>query len=132
MMPRRRWTLLFAALAAASLLAAAGMCVWGVRQPEVSSYDCLVGGRFIRQGPALRVHTEWVIDDDLVPVLAQFRRQGWQSSTQMTTNIQMLPASTTALDMGVVRVKVFRALSLSYTQAGTTRVAASTRFVACP
>jgi hypothetical protein len=133
------------ALAAASLVAAGGLCLWGARvlnindaslvgvgQPEMSSYDCLVGGRLVRPGPAMRVNTEWIIDDDLVPVLASLRRQGWQSSTHMTTNIQMLPNSPTALDMGLLRVHVFRALSLSYTQAGTTRVAASTRFVACP
>ncbi len=144
-MPRRRVTVLLLALTAACLLAALPVCLWtvsalnvndanlvGVGQPEMSSYDCLVGGRFVRPGPALRVNTAWVIEDDLVPVLTAFRRQGWMSATQMTTNIQKLPTSPSRLNVGLLRFQVFRALSLSYTQAGTTRVDASTRFVVCP
>ncbi len=145
-MSRRRVTVgLVVAALGLSLAAAAALCVWsvgqlnvnqaglvGVGRPELSTYDCLVSGRFVRPGTAVRVPTEWIIDEDLVPVLANFRRQGWWSSTQMTTDIQMLPTTPTALHIGLLRVQVFRALSLSYTQAGTTRVAASTRFVVCP
>jgi hypothetical protein len=86
----------------------------------------------VRPGPAVKLNTEWIIDDDLVPVLASFQRQGWMSSTHMTSNIQMLPTEPTAVDLGLLRVQVFRALALSYTQAGTTRVVATTRIVACP
>jgi hypothetical protein len=137
--------LLALALAGAALVGAAALCVWalrlsgvnqatlvGVGQPEVATFDCLVGGHFVQPGPAAKLNTEWIIDDDLVPVLTSFRRQGWMSSTHMTSNIQMLPTEPTAVDMGLLRVQVFRALALSYTQAGTTRVVATTRIVICP
>jgi hypothetical protein len=144
-MHRRRASLLLIGLAAACLLASLPLCLWtasalrineaslvGVGEPEMSSYDCLVGGRFIRPGPALRVVTEWIIDDDLVPVLSSLRRQGWMSTTQMTSNIQMVPTASTGFNLGLLRLQIFRALSLSYTTAGTTRVVATNRFVACP
>ena len=86
----------------------------------------------MQPGPALRVVTEWIIDDDLVPVLSSLRRQGWRSTTQMTSNIQMVPTAATGFNLGLLRLQVFRALSLSYTAAGTTRVVATNRFVACP
>ncbi len=144
-MPRRRVTLVVLGLVAACALATLPLCVWtasalqineaslvGVGQPELGSYDCLVGGRFVRPGPSMNVVTEWIIDDDLVPVLSSLQQQGWMSTSQMTSNILMLPTSTTAFDLGLLRLQVFRGLSLSYTQAGTTRVVASNRFVACP
>lgn len=144
-MPRRRAALSWFGLAAVCVLATLPLCVWavgalwineaslvGVGPPALAAYDCLVGERFVRPGPSLNVVTEWIIDDDLVPVLSSLRRQGWWSTTQMTSNINMLPASPTSFNMGLLRVQVFRALSLSYTQAGTTRVVASSRFVACP
>lgn len=143
-MPLRRLKYPLLILCALSLTLAAA-CLWslnlfklnqgdlvGVSQPAFSTYDCLVGGHLVRPGPTMQIITEWVIADDLVPVLAAFQRQGWTPSTHMATNIQMLPTAPTAVDVGLLRVRVFRALALSYTQAGTTRVVASTRVVACP
>ena len=144
-MARRRWLWAAGALLAVCLLASGGLTLGaaslfavndatlvGVGQPDLAAFDCLVGGHFVQPGPALKVNTEWVIHDDLVPVLAAFRRQGWMAATQMTTNIQMLPARPTAFGLGVLQVKVLRALALSYTEAGTTRVVATTRVVVCP
>jgi hypothetical protein len=141
----RRWLLVAGALlavcltasggllfAAASLLAVNDATLVGMGDPDFTAFDCLVGGHFVQPGPAMKVNTEWVIDDDLVPVLAAFRRQGWMSTTHMTTNIQMLPVRPTAFSLGLLHVKVLRALALSYTEDGTTRVVATTRVVVCP
>jgi hypothetical protein len=103
-----------------------------ISQPSLSTYQCLVDGHFIRPGPAVTLNTEWVIDDDLVPVLAAFGRQGWYMTSHSTTPVQMLPGEPTALNMGLLRVQVFRSVALSYAQAGGTRVVATTSAVACP
>lgn len=142
---RRRWLLLLLAFTGLALLPVCAVGAWAVRlirlndatlvgisPPSLDDYKCLVGGHFIRPGPSVTLNTEWVIDDDLVPVLAAFGRQGWYMTSHSTTPVQMLPSEPTALDMGLLRVQVFRSVALSYAQAGGTRVIATTSAVACP
>jgi hypothetical protein len=117
---------------AGSLLKLNDASLVSIGKPSADSYNCLVGGHFIRPAPAVNLNTEWRIDADLVPVMSNFRRQGWIMTSHTTTPVEMLPGEATAFDMGLVRVQVFRALALSYTADGETRVVASTRVVACP
>lgn len=98
--------------------------------PSFSSTRCLGSGT-LNLGPKVRFTAEWETDDELVGVLNNLIRQGWQPINHMDSSIELLPAQQTTVDLWMLRARLLRAVSLSYTDDLSTRLVASTSIVLC-
>jgi hypothetical protein len=127
----------------AGALGTTSLCIWllaprdqratlvRVAASSPSSTPCLTSNASLRSGPTAGFQVEWEIRDDVVSVLGALIREGWVPITRMTTSIKLLPAQQTNLDLGLAHVRVFRGLTLSYTEQYRTRFVATTSVALC-
>jgi hypothetical protein len=96
-----------------------------------SALPCPGGSATAPSGPGVETMVQGVVAKDVVAVLADLGRRGWRTTTHMTTSIELRPAQTTELNLGLVRFRLYRGIILAYTPDHQTRVISQSTLALC-
>ena len=108
-----------------------GATFTGFEAINFSGAPCLDANNALRPGGAIKLVTGWIVEADVVRVIGNYQQQGWRPITMMRKSIEMLPPQTGAFNLLILRVRTYRAVSLSYTPDYSTQVRATTTLAIC-
>jgi hypothetical protein len=92
---------------------------------------CPGGQAAVPTGPGVDSLVQGVVADDLVTVLASLGKRGWRTTTNMAMFIELRPAEAPELNLGLIRLRLYRGVALSYTPDRQTQVVAQTTLAVC-